>query len=41
MRPKIDQKYQELEAVIGKPLLDRLYRDIDEAVTLVKQDKQN
>ena len=39
MRPKIDQKYQELEAMIGKPLLDRLYRDIDEAVTLVRQDK--
>jgi len=39
MRPQVDRKYQELEAKIGKELLDRLYRDVDAAIALVKQDK--
>ena len=38
MRPAVDRKYQELEEKIGKELLERLYRDIDAAVELVKQD---
>ncbi len=38
MRPSIDAKYQELEARIGKELLDRIYRDLDTAVALVKQE---
>lgn len=39
MRPQVDQKYQELEEKIGKELLDRLYRDVDAAIELVRQDK--
>ncbi|OWT53777.1 homoprotocatechuate degradation operon regulator HpaR [Candidimonas nitroreducens] len=39
MRPQIDRKYQELEEKIGKELLDRLYRDVDAAIALVRQDK--
>jgi homoprotocatechuate degradation regulator HpaR len=35
MQPKVDQKYQELEALIGKELLERLYRDLAEAAELV------
>lgn len=39
MRPQVDRKYQELEEKIGKELLDRLYRDVDAAIELVRQDK--
>lgn len=38
MRPSIDAKYQELEARIGKELLDRIYSDLDTAVARVKQE---
>ncbi|CUJ25156.1 Uncharacterised protein [Achromobacter kerstersii] len=37
MRPHVDAKYQEIEAKIGKELLDRLYRDVDTMVDLIKQ----
>lgn len=38
MRPQVDEKYKEIEARIGKELLDRLYRDVDTLVELVKRD---
>ncbi|SIT29296.1 homoprotocatechuate degradation operon regulator HpaR [Achromobacter sp. MFA1 R4] len=38
MRPMVDAKYQEIEAKIGKELLDRLYRDVDAMVDLIKRD---
>ena len=38
MRPQVDAKYQEIEARIGKELLDRLYRDVDTMVDLIKRD---
>ena len=38
MRPQVDTKYQEIEARIGKELLDRLYRDVDTMVDLIKRD---
>lgn len=37
MRPKVDEKYQQLEQTIGKELLERLYRDLDAATELIKQ----
>ncbi|GAB2901831.1 homoprotocatechuate degradation operon regulator HpaR [Paralcaligenes sp. KSB-10] len=39
MHPRVDEKYRELEGKIGKELLERLYRDIDAAVGMVKQDE--
>ena len=38
MRPQVDAKYQEIEARIGKELLDRLYRDVDTMVELIKRE---
>ena len=38
MRPQVDAKYQEIESKIGKELLDRLYRDVDAMVDLIKRD---
>lgn len=38
MRPQVDAKYQEIEARIGKELLERLYRDVDTMVDLIKRD---
>lgn len=38
MRPMVDAKYQEIEERIGKELLDRLYRDVDVMVDLIKRD---
>ncbi|APX75185.1 homoprotocatechuate degradation operon regulator HpaR [Achromobacter insolitus] len=38
MRPQVDAKYQEIEARIGKELLDRLYRDVDSMVELFKRE---
>ena len=38
MRPQVDAKYEELEARIGKELLDRLYRDVDAMVEQVRRD---
>ncbi|MNV41846.1 Organic hydroperoxide resistance transcriptional regulator [compost metagenome] len=38
MRPHVDAKYQEIEAKIGKELLDRLYHDVDTMVALIKRD---
>lgn len=38
MRPMVDAKYQEIEERIGKELLDRLYRDVDAMVDLIKRD---
>lgn len=38
MRPLVDAKYQEIEEKIGKELLDRLYRDVDAMVDLIKRD---
>ena len=38
MRPQVDAKYQEIESKIGKELLDRLYRDVDAMVELIKRD---
>lgn len=36
MRPVVDEKYRELEAAIGRERLERLYRDLDEAMRLVR-----
>lgn len=36
MRPVVDQRYQQLEATIGAELMDRLYRDLDQAAALIK-----
>ena len=41
MRPHVDAKYQEIEAKIGKELLDRLYHDVDTMVALIKRDAQS
>jgi homoprotocatechuate degradation regulator HpaR len=38
MRPMVDAKYQEIEERIGTELLDRLYRDVDAMVDLIKRD---
>jgi len=38
MQPVVDTRYRQLEAKIGKELLERLYRDIDQLVELVKRD---
>ncbi len=38
MRPAVDQKYAELEQKIGKQLLERLYRDVDEALLRIQSD---
>lgn len=38
MRPMVDAKYQEIEERIGKELLERLYRDVDAMVDLIKRD---
>ncbi|MNT93994.1 transcriptional regulator SlyA [compost metagenome] len=38
MRPQVDAKYQEIEEKIGKELLDRLYRDVDTMVDLIRRD---
>ena len=38
MRPMVDAKYQEIEEKIGKELLERLYRDVDAMVDLIKRD---
>lgn len=38
MRPHVDAKYQEIEAKIGKELLDRLYQDVDTMVELIRRD---
>ena len=38
MRPQVDAKYLEIEARIGKELLERLYRDVDAMVDLIKRD---
>ncbi|MNV95591.1 hypothetical protein D3C71_1904980 [compost metagenome] len=38
MRPQVDAKYQEIESKIGKELLERLYRDVDAMVDLIKRD---
>ncbi|MBO9329153.1 homoprotocatechuate degradation operon regulator HpaR [Achromobacter pulmonis] len=38
MRPMVDAKYLELESRIGKELLDRMYRDVDAMVELIKRD---
>ena len=38
MRPQVDAKYQEIEARIGKELLDRLYTDVDAMVELIKRE---
>ena len=40
MRPQVDAKYEELEARIGKELLDRLYRDVDAMVEQVRRDAE-
>lgn len=37
MRPVVDQRYRQLEATIGRELLERLYRDLDQAADLVKR----
>jgi len=36
MRPAVDEKYRQLEATIGRDLLERLYRDLDQATELVR-----
>jgi homoprotocatechuate degradation regulator HpaR len=38
MRPLVDAKYQEIEEKIGKELLERLYRDVDTMVDLIRRD---
>ncbi|QVQ27462.1 homoprotocatechuate degradation operon regulator HpaR [Achromobacter deleyi] len=38
MRPLVDAKYQEIEEKIGKELLERLYRDVDAMVDLIRRD---
>lgn len=37
MRPVVDEKYRQLEEAIGKELLERLYRDIDQAIDAVSR----
>lgn len=36
MRPEVDRRYRQLEETIGKELLERVYRDIDELAERVK-----
>jgi len=38
MRPRIDARYEQLEQRVGKERLERLYRDIDTAIELVKRE---
>ncbi|HYG41703.1 MAG TPA: homoprotocatechuate degradation operon regulator HpaR [Bordetella sp.] len=38
MRPLVDKRYENLEKTVGKDRLERLYRDIDAAIELVKRE---